>query len=69
MLTITSLLFGVSSYSDIYQMTALTDERFSVHAEVAPPKAVVKVSHENKKRHSTELFLPKPLLRTTNYTP
>jgi membrane-bound lytic murein transglycosylase MltF len=63
MLTITSLLFGVSSYSDIYQMTALTDERFSVHAEVAPPKAVVKVSHENKKKTFHRAVPPKTIVK------
>jgi membrane-bound lytic murein transglycosylase MltF len=63
MLTIISLLFGVSSYADIYQMTALTDERFSVHAEVAPPKAVIKVSYENKKKTFHRAVPPKTIVK------
>ena len=57
------LLFGVNSYADIYQMTALPAEGFSVHAEVSPPKLLVKRLHEIKKRHFTRAVSPKNIVK------
>src|ERR1700690_2164775 len=57
------LLFGVNSYADIYQMTALPAEGFSVRSEVAPPKLVVKRLQENKKKTLHRAVSPKTIIK------
>ena len=57
------LLSGVNAYADIYSMTALPDEGFSAHAEIAPLKLAVKRVNENKKKTLQRDVSPKNIVK------